>query len=82
MDATIVQRITGLEIFQAPAEKRGQTPAEAHEPSDRESPGLAAFGLEKIDLLRVNGTAPPVLQMQQDAVFEEDQEFSVRLPVV
>jgi len=32
--------------------------------------GFAAFGLEKVDLLRVGGNAPPVLQMQQDAVFE------------
>jgi hypothetical protein len=44
--------------------------------------GLAAFGLEKVDLLRVNGNAPPVLQVQQDAIFEGDHEFSVRLPVV
>ena len=32
--------------------------------------GLAAFGLEKVDLLRVNRNAPPVLQVQQDAVCE------------
>jgi hypothetical protein len=44
--------------------------------------GLAAFGLEKVDLLRVNGNAPPVLQVQQDAVFEHNHESSLRLPVV
>ena len=44
--------------------------------------GLAAFGLEKVDLLRVNGNAPPVLQVQRDAVFEDDHESSLRLPVV
>jgi hypothetical protein len=44
--------------------------------------GLAAFGLEKVDLLRVNGNSPPVLQVQQDAVFENNHETSVRLPVV
>ncbi len=43
---------------------------------------LAAFGLEKVDLLRVNGNAPPVLQVQQDTVFEGNHEPSVRLPVV
>ena len=44
--------------------------------------GLAAFGLEKVDLLRVNGNALPVLQVQQDAVFEDGHESSLRLPVV
>ncbi len=43
---------------------------------------LAAFGLEKVDLLRVNWNAPPVLQVQQDAVFEDNHQPSVRLPVV
>jgi hypothetical protein len=43
--------------------------------------GLAAFGLEKVDLLRVNGNALPVLQVQQDAVFEDGHESSVGLPV-
>ena len=44
--------------------------------------GLAAFGLEKVDLLRVDGNAPPVLQMQQDAVFKDNHKSSLRLPVV
>jgi hypothetical protein len=44
--------------------------------------GLAAFGLEKVDLLRVDGNAPPILGVQQDAVFENHHEPSVRLPVV
>jgi hypothetical protein len=48
----------------------------------RSHQGLAAFGLEKVDLLRVNGNAPPVLQVQQDAVFEHNHESSLRLPVV
>jgi hypothetical protein len=43
--------------------------------------GLAAFGLEKVDLLWVNGNASPVLQVQQDAVFEDIHEPGVRLPV-
>ena len=43
--------------------------------------GLAAFGLEKVDLLRVNGNTPPVLQVQQDAFFDDGHESSVRLPV-
>ena len=43
--------------------------------------GLAALGLEKVDLLRVNGDALPVLEVQQDAVFEDGHESSVRLPV-
>ena len=44
--------------------------------------GLAAFGLEKVDLLRVDGSAPPVLQMQQDAAFKDYHKSSLRLPVV
>ena len=44
--------------------------------------GLAAFGLEKVDLLRVNGDALPVLEVQQDAIFEAGHESSVRRPVV
>lgn len=44
--------------------------------------GLAALGLEKVDLLRVNGNAPPILQVQQNAVIEGGHESSVRLPVV
>ena len=48
----------------------------------RPNQGLAAFGLEKVDLLRVNGNAPPVLQVQQDTVFEDNYESSLRLPVV
>ena len=48
----------------------------------RSHQGLAAFGLEKVDLLRFNGNAPPVLQVQQDAVFEDGHESSLRLPVV
>ncbi len=43
---------------------------------------LAAFGLEKVDLLRVNGNAPPVLQAQQNAIFESSHESSVWPPVV
>ena len=43
--------------------------------------GLAAFGLEKVDLLGVNGNSLPVLQVQQDAVFDDGHESSVRLPV-
>ncbi|MCP4898320.1 MAG: hypothetical protein GY906_15205, partial [bacterium] len=43
---------------------------------------LAAFGLEKVNFLRVNGDALPVLQVQQDAVFEDGHGTSVRLPVV
>jgi hypothetical protein len=42
---------------------------------------LAAFGLEKIDLLRINGN-PLLVMVQQDAVFEGNHEPSVRLPVV
>jgi len=34
--------------------------------------GLAAFGLEKVDPLRVNGNAPTVLQVQRDAVIEDN----------
>jgi len=44
--------------------------------------GLATFGLEKVDFLRVNGNAPPVLQVQQNAIFEDNHEPSLRLPVV
>jgi hypothetical protein len=44
--------------------------------------GLAAFDLEKLDLLRVNRDAPTVLQVQKDAVFEDNHGPSVRLPVV
>jgi hypothetical protein len=34
------------------------------------------------NLLRVNGDALPVLQVQQDAIFEDGHESSVRRPVV
>ena len=44
--------------------------------------GLAALGLENVDLLWVNGNTLPVLQVEQDSVFEDDHESSLRLPVV
>jgi hypothetical protein len=43
--------------------------------------GLAAFGLEKVNLLRVNGDPPPILEVEQDAIFEDHHESSLRLPV-
>ena len=47
----------------------------------RAKAGIARV-LDTVHILRVNGNAPPVLQVQQDTVFEDDHESSVRLPVV
>ena len=46
-----------------------------------EDQGLAALGLEKVYLLRVNGDPPPILKVEQDAIFENHHESSLRLPV-
>ncbi len=43
--------------------------------------GLATFGLEEIDLLRVNGDAFPILQVQQYPVVKVKHESSLRPPV-
>ena len=76
VDLSEVKGLEGIDEFTELSDvNEGQRMPRPHQ-------GLAAFGLEKVDLLRVNGNALPVLQVQQDAVFDDGHESSVRRPVV
>jgi hypothetical protein len=43
--------------------------------------GFAALGLEKVDLLRVDGDPPAILKVEQDSIFDNHHESSLRPPV-